>query len=146
VPKLAEDCARRLLPCQSASRLASSANRWSRKAGLASKRRARPVVGAKRKELALAAPFLQSEEAVRWKQPVGSLPSKLLACDDFYFGSPCWLPYDIHGAVDRLGLPGGSEHFQFVRHLPHECVFLVVGSDKLCSAEDFQDAMIFAFR
>jgi hypothetical protein len=88
VPKLAEDCSRWLLPCQSANRLASSRNRWSRKAGLASKRRARPVVGAKRKEFALAAPFLQSEEAVPWKQPVGSLPSKLLACDDFYFGSP----------------------------------------------------------
>jgi hypothetical protein len=40
----------------------------------------------------------------------------------------------------------GSEHFQFVRHLPHECVFLVVGGDKLCGAEDFQDGMIFAFR
>jgi hypothetical protein len=58
----------------------------------------------------------------------------------------CWLPYDIHVAVCRLGQPGGSEHFQFVRHLPHECVFIVVGSDKLSSAEDLQDGMIFAFR
>jgi hypothetical protein len=45
----------------------------------------------------------------------------------------------------RLGQPSGSEHFQFVRHLPHECVFPVVGSDKLCGAEDFQNGMIFAF-
>jgi len=30
VPKLAKACARRLLPCQSANRLASLANRWSR--------------------------------------------------------------------------------------------------------------------
>jgi hypothetical protein len=39
----------------------------------------------KGKELALAAAFLQSEEAVPWKQQVGPLPSKLLACEDFHF-------------------------------------------------------------
>jgi hypothetical protein len=93
VPKLAKACARRLLPCQSANRLASLANRWSRIARLASKRGARPVVGAKRKELSLAAPFLQSEQAVPRKQQVGSLPSKLLACDDFqlFWKSPGYL-------------------------------------------------------
>ena len=38
VPKLAKACARRLLPCQSANRLALLANRWSPIARLVSKR------------------------------------------------------------------------------------------------------------
>jgi len=79
---------------------------------------------------------------------MGVIRSKVRRGSHWRFGSSairCWLPYDIHVAVYRLGQLGGSEHLQFVRYLPHECVFLIVGSDKVCGAEDLQDGMIFAF-
>ena len=67
-----------------------------------------------------------------------------------FFNTYAMFRQPILGTSERVTWDGlcapGSEHFQFVRHLPHECVFLVVGGDKLCGAEDFQDGMIFAFR
>src|ERR1700685_2176701 len=38
----------------------------------------------------------------------------------------------------------GSEHFQFVRDLTHQCVLLVVGQDKLFGSENLQDGIVFA--
>jgi hypothetical protein len=42
------------------------------------------------------------------------------SCATFTVARRCWFPYDIHVAVSRLG----SEHFHFMRHLPHEAYSL----------------------